>query len=261
MSGAIDDLTEKEKETLRLIVRGHDAKSAASALDLSVHTINERLRAARRKLDVTSSREAARVLLESEARDERDDAGATPEKPVYEALGDAEHGESGASVGAATHIGWWVKHRFALIATGVCAMSLMLAALLLPASPLPVDTVTISGPETAHESQDQAAARAAESFLELIDQSRWADSYAATGAQFRQANTLEVWTKVSQKVREPLGKNLTRNLIVNEYVPAPPNGVQVVKFASSYADGTNQVETVSLAWEDDAWKVVGIVIG
>ena len=41
-------LTENEKQTLRLMVRGHDAKSIARSLDLSVHTINERLRDARR---------------------------------------------------------------------------------------------------------------------------------------------------------------------------------------------------------------------
>jgi DNA-binding CsgD family transcriptional regulator len=52
-------LTEREKQTLRLIVRGHDAKSIARSLDLSVHTINERLRDARRKMAVSSSREAA----------------------------------------------------------------------------------------------------------------------------------------------------------------------------------------------------------
>lgn len=52
----IDALTEKEKQTLRLIVRGHDAKSVAVTLGLSVHTINERLRDARRKLAVSSSR-------------------------------------------------------------------------------------------------------------------------------------------------------------------------------------------------------------
>src|SRR3546814_5171012 len=50
----INALTEKEKQTLRLIVRGHDAKSIARNLDLSVHTINERLRDARRKLTVRS---------------------------------------------------------------------------------------------------------------------------------------------------------------------------------------------------------------
>src|SRR3954463_10475306 len=59
-------LTEKEKQTLRLIVCGHDAKSTARNLGLSVHTINERLRDARRKMSVSSSREAARLLLEAE---------------------------------------------------------------------------------------------------------------------------------------------------------------------------------------------------
>ena len=56
MDSRIARLTEKEKAALRLIVEGHDAKSMARALDLSVHTINDRLRAARRKLGVTSSR-------------------------------------------------------------------------------------------------------------------------------------------------------------------------------------------------------------
>ena len=55
-------LTEKEKQTLRLIVRGHDAKSIARHLGLSVHTINERLRDARRKLAVSSSRASTRAV-------------------------------------------------------------------------------------------------------------------------------------------------------------------------------------------------------
>ena len=44
---ATEALTPKEKETLRLILCGHDAKSSARALDLSVHTVNGRLRDAR----------------------------------------------------------------------------------------------------------------------------------------------------------------------------------------------------------------------
>lgn len=66
MTTVLDTLTEKEKQTLRLILRGHDAKSSAQELGLSVHTVNERLRDARRKLGVTSSREAARRLLAEE---------------------------------------------------------------------------------------------------------------------------------------------------------------------------------------------------
>ena len=65
MRDRLDTLTDREKETLRLLLAGHDAKSIARAQDLSVHTVNERLRDARRKLGVASSREAARQLAEA----------------------------------------------------------------------------------------------------------------------------------------------------------------------------------------------------
>jgi DNA-binding CsgD family transcriptional regulator len=81
-------LTEKEKQTLRLIVRGHDAESIARNLDLSVHTINERLRDARRKMSVSSSREAARMLLDTEGGDHQ------PFGP--NSLGDTKIGEAAA---------------------------------------------------------------------------------------------------------------------------------------------------------------------
>src|SRR3990167_863943 len=66
MTEGYQTLTEKEKQTLRLVVRGYDAKSMARYLGLSIHTVNERLRYARRKMEVSSSREAARILLDKE---------------------------------------------------------------------------------------------------------------------------------------------------------------------------------------------------
>jgi DNA-binding CsgD family transcriptional regulator len=59
-------LSPREKEVLRLLAHGHDTKSAAQTLGLSIHTVNERLRDARRKLQVSSSREAARLLIAAE---------------------------------------------------------------------------------------------------------------------------------------------------------------------------------------------------
>ncbi|MBU7580922.1 MAG: DUF4019 domain-containing protein [Porphyrobacter sp.] len=254
MTTTLDALTAKEKDALRLLLRGHDAKSSARALGLSVHTVNERLREARRKLGTTSSREAARLLLAAEASD----------RP-HEMLGDKALGGAAASIPAAEPVPSaarrWAGARLALPLIGVTAMSLVLAALFLPASPIALSASGVAPQPTAAPTEAVGAARAAEAFLLLIDESRWADSYAATGKQFRKANTLNVWTEVSERVRRPLGKVLTRNLVANEFVPAPPEGYQLVKFASSYADGTNQVESVSLAWEDGKWKVVGIVIG
>jgi DNA-binding CsgD family transcriptional regulator len=258
MTTALDTLTDKEKDALRLLLRGHDAKSSARELGLSVHTVNERLRDARRKLGVTSSREAARRLLAEE--------GVAPELLGDKALGDAAERDDGAdgSASATRRWAWFALGRgLALSAIGVLAMSLILAALLIPASPLSVlapATPVLSAAAAAAEPTEAAAAQAAEDFLKLVDESRWAESYAVTGGQFRALNTLERWTEVSEKVRPPLGKLLTRNLVANEFVPAPPEGYQLVKFASSYANETNQVESISLAWENGAWRVVGIVI-
>ncbi|HWT42250.1 MAG TPA: helix-turn-helix transcriptional regulator [Sphingopyxis sp.] len=55
-------LTDREMEVLRLLVAGHTVKTIAARLGRSETSINERLRAARRKTGVGSSRELARLL-------------------------------------------------------------------------------------------------------------------------------------------------------------------------------------------------------
>jgi DNA-binding CsgD family transcriptional regulator len=62
----IEGIPEREREVLRLLVHGHDAKSIVRALGLSVNVVNERLRDSRRRLGVSSSREAARLLAAHE---------------------------------------------------------------------------------------------------------------------------------------------------------------------------------------------------
>lgn len=257
MTSSLDTLTDKERQTLRLILRGHDAKSSARELGLSVHTVNERLRDARRKLGVTSSREAARRLLAEEAQAA---PLATPELLRDKALRDAAAALPDAQV-TTSAARRWVRLGLALTSIGVLAMSLIIAALLLPASPASLMPASVASSSATAEPSAIEAARAAEDFLILVDEAHWAESYAATGAQFRALNTLERWSEVSERVRPPLGKLLTRDLIGSEFVPAPPEGYRLIKFASSYANGANQIESLSLVWEDGAWKVVGIVIG
>ena len=262
MASGCETLSDKEKDALRLLLQGHDAKSSARTLGLSVHTVNERLREARRKLGVTSSREAARRL----AAEER---GGTPKPLGDKPLGDAVEGQPAAGMAASASrrkAGFGFGPRPAVILVGAAIMSLILAALFLPASPLAIAapgtaTIAASTAAAAADSEAEGAARAAENFLVLIDQSKWAESYDATGAQFRSLNTLAVWSDVSARVRTPLGKLVTRSIVTNEFVPTPPHGTRLVKFASTYADGTNQIESVSLAFEDGGWRVVGIVIG
>lgn len=61
----IGKLSLRERQVLTLLAQSHDAKSIARTLRLSIHTVNEQLRAARHKLGVNNSREAARILLAS----------------------------------------------------------------------------------------------------------------------------------------------------------------------------------------------------
>jgi DNA-binding CsgD family transcriptional regulator len=59
-------LREREKEVLRLLVQGYDVKACAGILGVSSNVVTERLREARRKLNASSSRQAARLFALTE---------------------------------------------------------------------------------------------------------------------------------------------------------------------------------------------------
>ena len=61
-------LNDAERRVLRLLAEGHTAKSIANAIGTTPAAVNERLREARRKTGVGSSRELARVLKAQENR-------------------------------------------------------------------------------------------------------------------------------------------------------------------------------------------------
>ncbi|UAK24563.1 helix-turn-helix domain-containing protein [Sphingomonas nostoxanthinifaciens] len=248
-------LTEREKQTLRLIVRGHDAKSIARSLGLSVHTINERLRDARRKMAVSSSREAARLLLAAEGGE------LAPLSPHF--LGDTAIGEDAprppidletAPIGGARRADrrpWIIGGSVMTFALGLLA----LAALAQPAaSPAPTPAATAA-------TQSTEVVDMAQKWLALLDQRRWDDSYAATGASFRKLNTAQVWASVSEQARAPLGAMISRTVLSQETLPAPPAGYEVVKFRTRFAKKDETVETVTLDREDGGWRVVGVMIG
>lgn len=251
---AIGALTEKEKQTLRLIVRGHDAKSTARSLGLSVHTINERLRDARRKIGVSSSREAARLLFEIEgAGDER----------AAKSVGDMRFGEDPAAYPAdlepASITGAQPASRRPWL-SGVLLMTFIFALLALVPAAQEVTRLP-SAPAVASEVADPKVVDAARRWLDLLDRSQWDESYYATSAQFRALNTLEAWTNASKRVRAPLGVPLGRVFLSQENLPAPPHGYEVVKFRTRFATNDRAIETVTLDREDGVWRVVGVSVG
>lgn len=120
------------------------------------------------------------------------------------------------------------------------------------APPTPVATEEASKPEVID---------AARQWLVLLDQSKWEETYRATGSEFRKLNTLQVWSSVSEKVRAPLGLPISRTFVSQENLPAPPAGYEVVKFRTQFAKKPDAIETVSLDFEDGKWRVVGVTVG
>jgi DNA-binding CsgD family transcriptional regulator len=242
MTDAIQALSEKEKEALRLLLGGHDAKSMAKALGLSVHTVNERLRDARRKLSVSSSKAAARLLREVEGP---------------QMLGDRFSGDAGASSRVQTldpgpaRSSWpvWTMGGFAMIALFVAALAF--AASEPAAQPVPASTTAVA---------ESDASRAARDWLALVDARNWQASYAATAASFRSVNTLANWQGAAEGVHAKLGPAEARELLSDNDIPAPPNGARAIRFLTVFPDNQVKTETLSLTREDGQWRVAGIYV-
>ena len=253
MTGGYQALTEKEKETLRLLLGGHDAKSIARTLDLSVHTINERLRDCRRKMAASSSREAARQLHEIESK--------APQLLGDKALGDAPIADqphlsdqpSRARTGR--RAGWIIGGIIMSVVLALAALASFSGASFPGAAPEPQ-----AAAPSAAVAAENATVEAARAWLTLTDKSDWQASWNATGAAFRKLNTSARWAQVSSHVRAPLGAVQERELATVNFAPAPPYGYWLVKFRTSFAGKADAVETLSLAWDNGAWRVVGYTI-
>lgn len=139
-------------------------------------------------------------------------------------------------------------------------MSLILAALALTALPDADAPSTGTARPAAANAAETEAAGAARAWLVLGDEARWTDGWRATGEQFRKLNTAERWAEASRQARVPLGAVISRTLLSQESVPAPPAGIEMVKFRTDFANRQGVLETVTLAREEGRWKVVGIYL-
>lgn len=253
MTRGYQALTDKEKTTLRLLLSGYDAKTMARHLGLSVHTVNERLRDSRRKMSVSSSREAARLL--------RDAEGDPPYSSADKHFGDAAAGSLGQE-SIPSIAGSPGQHRAVWIFGGLVMISLAVALFALSSTSrlAEVSEVSSESASTASAAAESAAVQSARQWLALVDASKWQESFLATTRSFQSLNTVATWQSASQSARVPLGAVLSRRLISEQSVPAPPNGVQVVRFKSSFANRREAIETLSLAREGENWKVAGYYI-
>lgn len=250
-------LSEREKETLRLLLAGHDAKSAATALGLSVHTINERLREARRKLGVGSSREAARVL-------------ARAEDPNF--LGDKQFGVAARASGVTERHPSDQRRRWGSplvwLSGGMVMMFAIVAAVAMTMAPhgegKAVQATTPVAFSASDPASDKAGAAAAEAWAKLLDQQRWGDSWKSSGSLFQSKLTEARWTSIVQPLRGQLGAVSSRSMVMVTSATSLPNApdgqYKIVEFTTNFANKPKAAETVILAKEGADWKVDGYFI-
>jgi Protein of unknown function (DUF4019) len=114
-------------------------------------------------------------------------------------------------------------------------------------------------------SKEKAAVAAAEKWLGLVDQGKYAQSWKEAATYFRDRVTEKKWEQMSHSVREPLGELVSRKLENQKYetsLPSAPDGQYVVmQFDTSFANKKAAVETVTTVMDKDGkWRVVGYYI-
>jgi len=249
-------LSAREKEVLRLLLAGHGAKSGARELGLSVHTINEHLREARRKLGTSSSREAARLLGEAER--------AAPNSLGTKQLGVADPVPA-ASKGAASDRRPGAGHSVAWLGGGMLIMSLVIAAAAL--STLFHAGGPAQAPGAAANiamSPDAESAAAARAWLALVDRQAWDASWDAAGGLFKAQMAKPDWASAVAAARAPYGALKARtfeSVSKSHSLPGAPAGdYEVLQFQTSFAQKPDAAETVILARENAGWKVIGYFV-
>lgn len=259
MNTGIEALSEREKKTLRLLIRGHNAKSIAHSLGLSVHTVNDRLRDARRKLNVSSSREAARRLAEFEQW--------SPYSVGGKELGVAGNAANVRWSGLLDHSQGRGKALTWLLG-GILIMSLIIAAALILSNLAGSNGTVSDSPAAISPASATASASApvqsALKWVALVDLQNWEQSWGSAGTLFKSQVTVASWAASVQPVRKPLGAVSTRTLqsaTKHSSLPGAPAGeYEMVEFKTSFANKKNAVETVVLTRESSGWKVIGYFV-
>jgi hypothetical protein len=110
-----------------------------------------------------------------------------------------------------------------------------------------------------------AAQVAARSWLSLIDQSRYGESWDSAASFFRTAVTKAAWEDAVQKARSPLEPVGARKLLGASFqtkLPnAPPGEYVVLQYQTKAGGEKTVVETVTpMKEKDGSWRVSGYYI-
>jgi hypothetical protein len=117
----------------------------------------------------------------------------------------------------------------------------------------------------AQPATDPAAAKAAESWLALVDAGRYAESWKQAAALFKEKVTAAQWEEAARSARAPLGRLESRKLasaLFARTLPGAPDGEYILlRFETAFEKKKAAVETVTpMKDKDGVWRVAGYFI-
>ncbi len=117
----------------------------------------------------------------------------------------------------------------------------------------------------AQQKPEELAQKSAEAWLALADNGKYAEAWDEAAQFFKNAITKDKWVSAMQSVRAPLGSPISRKLTSAQYtktVPGAPDGQYVIlKYATSFENKKDSVETVTpMLDKDGKWHVAGYYI-
>jgi hypothetical protein len=118
--------------------------------------------------------------------------------------------------------------------------------------------------ESAQESKERAV-NAAEAWLLLVDQEKYAESWESSASLFRERVTKDQWIQSMDSIRKTFGNVSRRAIKLQEYttnMPGAPDGHYVIiQYDTSFEKKQSAVETITpLLDSDGQWRVSGYFI-
>ena len=112
---------------------------------------------------------------------------------------------------------------------------------------------------------EKAAVKAAETWLALVDNGKYGESWDEAASLFKNAITQEKWVQTIEGTRPSFGNPVSREVNSATYktsLPGAPDGEYVIiQFKTKFENKANAIETVTpMKDKDGVWRVSGYYI-
>ncbi len=128
-----------------------------------------------------------------------------------------------------------------------------------------VSALLVNGHLVAGDSKEDKALAVATSWLALVDDGKYDESWQAAASFFKQAVSREQWGQAVSAALEPFGPFVSRELIGKQYttsLPGAPEGEYVViQFTATFENKAAVIETITPMLDSDGeWRVAGYFV-